>query len=341
MFKQNLNKIISGENLTHTQIGQMITEIFSGNITDVQIGGFMAALATKKETFEELAGAAAVMRKNAVRIQAFAGSSGVIVDTCGTGGDLSNTFNISTTAAFVVAGCSVIVAKHGNRSVSSKCGSADLVKALGINLDVEPEIVEQAIAEIGIGFLFAPKYHSAMRFAAPARQQLGIRSIFNMIGPLSNPAGANCQLLGVYAPELTEMFALALNDLGTKRAFVVHGHDGLDEISVCAPTRISELNNGSIKTYDINPEDFFDESADPNDIKGGDINLNLQITKDVLNGAKGPKRNIVLINASAALVAAGKAKDLKHGIKLAKESIDSKKALSKLEDLTRFINENS
>ena len=338
MFKENLDKIILRQDLSASEMGDMIAQIFLGQIPDMQIAAFIAALATKGETFEELAGAANIMRQKAVKVQII-GSD--IIDTCGTGGDLSSSFNVSTTTAFVVAGCSVVVAKHGNRSVSSKCGSADLIEALGVNLDVAPEIVEQGIEEIGIGFLFAPKYHGAMKFVAPARQQLKIRSIFNMLGPLSNPAGANCQLLGVYAPELTEMFALTLNDLGTKRAFVVHGHDGLDEISVCAPTRVTKLEDGMIQTYNINPEDFFESFANPSEIKGGNLDLNLQITRDILNAkAKGPKRNIVLINSAAALVSAGKADNLKQGIKLAKDSIDSKKALSKLEDLIEFTQDN-
>ena len=339
MFKENLNKIISGKDLTDTQMGEMIAQIFSGRITDSQVAGFMTALATKGETTEELFGAARMMRKNAIKIQVMGHNT--VIDTCGTGGDSADTFNISTTTAFVAAGCNVIVAKHGNRSVSSKCGSADLVEALGVNLDIDPESVEEAIAQIGIGFLFAPRHHSAMRFAAPARQELGIKSIFNMLGPLSNPAGANCQLLGVYAPELTEMFALALKQLGTKRAFVVHGHDGLDEISVCAPTRVSELNRGQIKTYDIYPENFFKTLSDPEDIKGGDLKTNLQITKDVLSGKKGPKRNVVLINTAAALVAAGKADSLKEGIQMAKDSIDSRKAVKKLNELIAFTQDNA
>jgi anthranilate phosphoribosyltransferase len=339
MFKENLNKIILGKDLTDTQMGEMMAEIFSGRITDSQVAGFMTALATKGETIEELCGAARMMRKNAVKIQVM--GHDIVIDTCGTGGDAANTFNISTTTAFVAAGCNVIVAKHGNRSVSSKCGSADLVEALGVNLDIDPEIVEEAIAEIGIGFAFAPRHHSAMRFAAPARQELGIKSIFNMLGPLSNPASANCQLLGVYAPELTEMFALALKQLGTKRAFVVHGHDGLDEISVCAPTRVSELDQGQIKTYDIHPEHFFETLSDPEDIKGGDLKTNLQITKDVLNGKKGPKRNVVLINTAAALVAAGKTKNLKEGIQMAEDSIDSRKAVTKLNELIAFTQDNA
>lgn len=337
MFRENLNKIIQGKNLNETEMSQMITEIFSGNITDAQIGAFMAALATKGETFEELAGAARAMRRKAVRIQV---SAPTVVDTCGTGGDASQTFNISTTTAFVVAGCGVTVAKHGNRSISSRCGSADLLEAMGVKIDINPEIVEEAIQEIGIGFLFAPLYHGAMRHAAKARKELGIRSIFNMLGPLTNPAGANCQLLGVYAPELTEMFANALRLLGTKRAFVVHGHDGLDEITVCAPTRISELNDGLIRTYDITPEQFFGNQSNPEDLTGGDPEMNAEITRKIFNGEKGPKRNVVLINASAALVAAGKAKDFEEGISLAKASIDSGSAAAKLERLAGFTQEN-
>jgi len=337
MFKQNLSKIVKRENLNEDQMSQMITDIFSGNITDAQIGAMMAALATKGETFEELAGAARAMRRKALRIQT---SSAIVVDTCGTGGDSAHTFNISTTTSFVVAACGVTVAKHGNRSVSSQCGSADLLEALGIKLDTAPEIVEEAVQEIGIGFLFAPLYHGAMRFAAKARKEVGLRSIFNMLGPLTNPAGANCQLLGVYAPELTEMFAHALQLLGTKRAFVVHGHDGLDEISVCAPTRVSELKDGLIRTYDISPEQFFNEQAKPADLLGGNPEENAQITRNILNGEKGPKRNVVLINAAAALVAAGQAEYLKQGIRIAETAIDDGGAAKKMEALIKYSQEN-
>jgi anthranilate phosphoribosyltransferase len=333
MFRKNLNKIIQGQNLSESEMSQMILDIFSGERTDAQIGAFIAALATKGETFEELVGAARAMRKKAIKIQV---SSRVVVDTVGTGGDNSNTFNISTTTAFVVAGCGITVAKHGNRSVSSKCGSADVLEALGVNLDLDPEIVEEAIEELGIGFLFAPKYHGAMKYAMNARQQVGIRSIFNMLGPLSNPASANYQLLGVYAPALTEMFAQALNLLGVKKAFVVHGHDGLDEISICAPTRISELDSGRIKTFDLNPEKYFGELADPEALYGGDAQKNADITKKVLTGQKGPRRNIVLLNASAALVAAGRANDFFKGIKLAEESVDTGAAMDKLNSLVQF-----
>lgn len=337
MFRENLNKIVHGKNLSGNEMSEMIAEIFSGSITDSQIGAFMAALATKGETFEELAGAAKAMRRKALRIQV---SSQTVVDTCGTGGDAAQTFNISTTTAFIVAGCGVTVAKHGNRSVSSKCGSADLLEAMGVKLDINPEIVEEAIEEIGIGFLYAPLYHGAMRYAAKARKEIGIRSIFNMLGPLTNPAGANCQLLGVYAPELTEMFAHALRLLGAKRAFIVHGHDGLDEISVCAPTRISELKDDLIRTYDITPEHFFGGKANPKDLAGGDSEENAGITRKILAGEKGPKRDVVVLNASAALVAAGKAKDFKEGISLAETSIDSGAAAAKLEKLAKYTQEN-
>jgi anthranilate phosphoribosyltransferase len=337
MFKENLSKIVKRENLNEDQMSQMITDIFSGNITDAQIGAMMAALATKGETFEELAGAARAMRRKALRIQT---SAAIVVDTCGTGGDSAHTFNISTTTSFVVAACGVTVAKHGNRSVSSQCGSADLLEALGVKLDTAPEIVEEAVQDIGIGFLFAPLYHGAMKFAAKARKEVGLRSIFNMLGPLTNPAGANCQLLGVYAPELTEMFAHALQLLGTKRAFVVHGHDGLDEISVCASTRVSELKDGLIRTYDISPEQFFNEQAEPADLLGGNPEENAQITRNILNGEKGPKRNVVLINAAAALVAAGQAEDLKQGVRIAETAIDDGSAAKKMEALIKYSQEN-
>jgi anthranilate phosphoribosyltransferase len=338
MFTEYLSKIVQRIDLTEAEMSAVMMEIFSGNITEAQIGALMAALATKGETFEELAGAAKAMRRKAKRVQTAAGT---VVDTCGTGGDGTQTFNISTTTAFVVAGCGVTVAKHGNRSVSSRCGSADLLEALGVNLETAPEIVEEAVQEIGIGFLFAPLYHSAMRFAAKPRKELGLRSIFNMLGPLTNPAGANCQLLGVYAPELTEMFANALQLLGTKRAFVVHGHDGLDEISVCAPTRVSELKDGMIRTYDIHPEQYFGELADPESLKGGDPETNAAITRAILGGEKNPGRNVVLLNAAAALAAAGKAEDLRQGIQIAQNAIDRGAAIEKLEALVAYTTRNA
>lgn len=337
MIQESLKKIIQRQDLDETEMAALMNEIMSGNATDAQIGAIMGALATKGETFSELAGAARAMRRKATRIQTTAET---VVDTCGTGGDRSSTFNISTTAAFVVAGCGVTVAKHGNRSVSSKSGSADMLEALGMRLDVPPEVVEQAIEEIGIGFLFAPLFHGAMRHAAKARKEVGVRSIFNMLGPLTNPAGANCQLLGVFAPELTEMFAQALRLLGAKRAFVVHGHDGLDEITVCAPTRISELKDGLIRTYDITPEQLLGRRAEPDSLTGGDPAANAAITRKIFQGEKSARRDVVVINAAAALMAAGTVADFQEGILQAEKAIDEGRAAAKLDALIRFTQEN-
>jgi len=336
-FTRNLKKIIANQDLDQDSSASMLMDIFSGNITEAQIGAFMAALATKGETFEELAGAARAMRRKAKRIQAI---SKKVIDTCGTGGDASGSFNISTTTAFVVAGAGVTVAKHGNRSISSKCGSADLLEELDINLNTDPEIVEEAINEIGIGFMFAPIYHGSMKYAGKARQDCSIRSIFNMLGPLTNPAAASCQLLGVYAPQLTEMFAQTLKLLGINKAFVVHGHDGMDEITTTTLTRVSELNDGTIRSYDLDPLDFFEDYADPEDLKGGDAKKNAAITQAILKGEKGPKRDIVILNSAAALVAAEIADSIKNAIALAEQSIDSGKAMEKLELLVNYTREN-
>ncbi len=336
-FTGNLKKIIAGQNLDEESSASMLMDIFSGEISEARIGAFMAALATKGETFEEIAGAAKAMRRKAKRIQTL---SKKVIDTCGTGGDASGSFNISTTTAFVVAGSGVTVAKHGNRSISSQCGSADVLEELGVNLNTDPEIVEEAINDIGIGFMFAPLYHGSMKYAGKARQECGIRSIFNMLGPLTNPAAAGCQLLGVYAPELTEMFAKALNLLGVSKAFVVHGHDGMDEITTTSLTRVSALHDGVIRSFDLNPLDFFENFADPKELRGGGKKENAAITKAVLQGEKGSRRDIVLLNAGAALVAADMADSIKTGIALAEESIDTGKAFQKLEQLVRFTQEN-
>jgi anthranilate phosphoribosyltransferase len=337
MFRECLQQIVRRQDLSEEAMAEMISAIFSGEITDAQIGAFMGALATKGETFAELAGAARAMRRKALRIQTGADT---VVDTCGTGGDGAGTFNISTTSAFVVAGAGVTVAKHGNRSVSSQCGSADVLETLGVNLNVAPEVVEEAVREIGIGFLFAPLFHGAMKYAMRARREVGVRSIFNMLGPLTNPAAANVQLLGVFAPELTEMFAEALRRLGARRAMVVHGHDGLDEISVCAPTRVSELKDAMIRTYDIQPELYFGDLAESTDLAGGDPVQNAAILREILAGARGARRDVVLINAGAALVCAGKARQLEDGIRLAGEVIDSGAARAKLDALVRYTQEN-
>ena len=337
MYQEALSKIIERNDLSETEMSTLMLDILSGNSSDAQIGALMAALATKGETYAELVGAAQAMRKKAHRIQI---TAPVVMDTVGTGGDGANTFNISTTTSFVVAGCGVTMAKHGNRSVSSRCGSADVLEALGVKLDTDPEIVEEAIHEIGIGFLFAPLYHSAMRHAAGPRKELGIRSIFNMLGPLTNPAAANCQLIGVYAPQLTEMFAQALKLLGSKSAWVVHGHDGLDEISVCAPTRVTELKEGRIRTYDLRPEQYFGDLADSDDLVGGDPLENAEITRRILHGEPGPKRNVVVLNAAASLVVAGTAQDLGQGIRLAEDALDSGQAEAKLQALIDYTREN-
>ncbi|MFO7643752.1 MAG: anthranilate phosphoribosyltransferase [Desulfosarcina sp.] len=337
MFKTHLAAIIGRTDLSQSQMAQMMTDVFDGQTTDAQVGAMMAALATKGETVEELSGAARAMRQKAYRIQVAATP---VVDTCGTGGDGLKTFNISTTTAFVVAGCGVTVAKHGNRSVSSQCGSADVLECLGVKLDTDPEVVEEAVREIGVGFLYAPLYHSAMRHAARARKEVGLPSIFNLLGPLTNPAGAHCQLLGVFAPQLTEMFAQALRLLGAHSAFVVHGHDGLDELSVCAPSRVSQLENDQIRTYDISPEPFFGRLAAPEALTGGDPERNAAITRAILGGEPGPRRDVVLLNAAAALVACRQALDLQAGIHLAAGAIDSGAAMAKLEALIQYTQDN-
>ncbi|NDY72110.1 anthranilate phosphoribosyltransferase [Desulfobacter hydrogenophilus] len=337
-FTDYLNTIVNRQNLSQDQMADMLNTIFSGQATEAQVGAFMAALATKGETFEELAGAARAMRTKAVRVQTLAKK---VIDTCGTGGDASGSFNISTTTAFVIAGAGVTVAKHGNRSVTSKCGSADVLEELGINLSVDPEIVEEAINEIGIGFMFAPLYHGSMKYAMKARTECKIRSIFNMLGPLTNPAAASCQILGVYAPELTEMFGKALNLLGVEKAFVVHGHDGMDEMTTTDLTRVTELNDGMIKTYDVDPLTYFDEYADPKDLLGGDAKHNAAITRAILSGGSGPKQDIVLLNAGAGLVAADAAPNIEKGIEMALKSIETGAAMEKLELLADYTRENA
>ncbi len=336
MIKEAIGKLIEKKNLTREEMVGVMNEIMTGNATPAQIGGFLTALRLKGETVEEITGAALVMREKVTKIKV---KKEPIVDTCGTGGDLPNTFNISTIAAFVVAGCGLAVAKHGNRAVSSQCGSADLLEGLGINLDVEVETVEKCIEEIGIGFLFAPLLHGAMKYAIGPRKEMGIRTIFNILGPLTNPAGAQVQVLGVYSDKLTQTIAGVLKNLGSKHAFVVHGEDGLDEITTTSPTRVSELKEGKVTTYSIKPEDFDIKRAKPDDILGGDVPHNVKIAHDVLEGKKGPQRDIVLLNASAAIVAGGKASDLKEGIKLAKKAIDSGKVKEKLELLKKYSKE--
>lgn len=319
MIREAIEKVVSHCDLTEREMTEAMEDIMEGRATSAQIGSFMTGLRMKGETIAEVTGAARVMRQKATFIDA---SSSNILDTCGTGGDGANTFNISTTTALVAAGAGLTVAKHGNRSVSSQCGSADLLEKLGVNIEAEPEIVEQCVQEIGIGFLFAPVMHGAMKYTANARREIGGRTIFNLLGPLTNPAGATCQLIGVYDLHLTEMFAAVLKNLGTRRAFVVHGSDGLDEITLCGETRVAELSDGQIKTFNINPYGFFEGAYSPEDFQGGDPKTNSRITKDILAGKKGAPRDMVLLNASAALVVGGAAKNFKEGIRLAEEVID-------------------
>jgi anthranilate phosphoribosyltransferase len=335
MIREAIAKVVQMENLNEAEMMEVMDEVMEGQATPAQIAALITALRIKGETIAEVTGAARIMRQKATRIDA---RSSVIVDTCGTGGDGKNTFNISTTAAFVVAAAGLTVAKHGNRAVSSGCGSADVLEALGVNISAAPEIVEECVQQIGIGFLFAPRLHGAMKYAIGPRREIGIRTIFNMLGPLTNPAGATCQLIGVYDPRLTEMFAGVLKNLGTKRAFVVHGSDGLDEATITGETRVSELRDGMISTYNIDPADLFGEIYSGEALRGGDATANARITKDVLTGQNGACRQIVLFNAALAIVAGEKAGSLKEGIQVAAEAIDSGAARKKLQALIALSN---
>lgn len=334
MIKEAISKVVERRNLTEPEAKECMQEIMTGVATPSQIASFITALRMKGEAISEITGCARVMREKALKIEV----EGDVVDTCGTGGDGLHTFNISTISSLVVAGAGVRVAKHGNMSVSSKCGSADLLKALGVRLEVKEGVVEGCIREFGIGFLFAPLLHGAMRHATPVRREIGIRSIFNLLGPLTNPASARYQLLGVYDEGLTHRLAVVLKNLGSCRVFVVHGEEGLDEISLSARTKVSELRDGKVTTYFISPEDFGFERCRLEEIKGGDIATNARIALEILNGKCSPKRDIVLLNASFAILASGKAGDIEEGIRLAAESIDKGRALEKLERLKEYTN---
>jgi anthranilate phosphoribosyltransferase len=335
MIKEAIAKAVDRKDLNEAEMMQAMDEVMEGKATPAQIASFITALRMKGETVEEVTGAARIMRQKATRIDARAS---IIVDTCGTGGDRMNSFNISTTTAFVVAAAGITVAKHGNRAVSSGCGSADVLEALGVNIGVGPEIVEECIQQIGIGFLFAPKLHGAMKHAIEPRREIGVRTIFNMLGPLTNPAGATAQLLGVYDPRLTEMFAGVLKNLGTKRAFVVHGADGLDEATVTGETRCSELKDGLITTYNIDPVEIFGETYKGAELAGGDAKKNAQIIKDILGAKDGACRKIVLLNAALALMAGEKAATIKEGVALAEKYIDTGAAMKKLQALIELSN---
>jgi len=341
VIKEGIQKLIDGTDLTYEESQEIMKEIMSGKATNAQIAAFLTALRMKGETVNEITAFTEVMKEYCRRINPSV--NGRLVDTCGTGGDKIKTFNISTTAAFVVAGAGVAVAKHGNRSVTSKSGSADVLERLGLNLNLEPEAVKNAIEKVGIGFMFAPAFHPAMKYAIGPRRELGIRTIFNVLGPLTNPADANAQLLGVYDRKLTEPLAHALKKLGCEEAMVVHGLDGLDEISTIGKTAISWLREGEVTTVETIPKDFGVKLARLEDVKGTTPEKSAEITFKILNGCcdiNDSKREIVLVNGVAGIVVGGKAEDFSYGMELARESIDSGAAYKKLKTLIKSSNGN-
>lgn len=336
--KRALSKVASKKNLSGAESAEVFGEIMSGEVDGAIMAAFLTALKMKGETVDEVVGAASAMRARATFINA---GSAAPIDTCGTGGDGMNTFNISTTSAFIAAGAGVPVAKHGNRAATSKCGSGDVLGELGFNLDVHASVMEHCLQEEGIAFLFAPKMHPAMRFAAPVRKALGFRTIFNLLGPLVNPAGATGQVVGVFDAGYTEFVAECLNRMGVRRAFVVHAADGMDEISVCTPTRVSELRDCSIKTSEFNPRKYFPDGANFSELKGGDAKVNAQTLLDVLSGKlRNGARDICLLNSAAAIVVGGKTDDFGAALEMARDSLDSGAALKKLKTLVEFSRQN-
>jgi anthranilate phosphoribosyltransferase len=338
MIIEALEKLLNNVSLTQDEMAQVMDEVMSGKTSNTRIASLLTALRLKGETVDELTGAARTMRSKVNPISVSAPSDTFLLDTCGTGGDGMSTFNISTIAAFVIAGSGVKVAKHGNRSVTSKCGSADLMEALGVKIEIPVKKIEESVNTVNIGFLYAPLFHSAMKHVAPVRKELGFRTIFNILGPLTNPAHAPAQLLGVFADHLTETCALVLQNLGSRHALVVHGSDNLDEITITGETKISELANNEIKTYSLNPASLGLKPGKLSDLTGQNIEHNRRITMEVLDGKKGIQRDVVLLNSAAGLVAAEKASDFKEGIAQASESIDSGNARAKLEQLIQFTN---
>ena len=334
-MREFIQAVKKGKNLAQGEIEEAMQEIMSGKAAEADMADFLMALREKGPTVDEITGAARIMRKFVTGVRT---KHKKILDTCGTGGDRKNTFNISTVTALVVAGAGVAVAKHGNRSISSKCGSADVLEALGVNLHVEEERLGACLDEVGIAFLFAQNLHPAMKKVAPVRKKLGVETIFNILGPLTNPAMATHQILGVYSRELVEPMAHVLKNLGLKRAVVVHGSDGLDEITTTAKTLISEYNGKEIISYDITPEEVGIKQAKESDLTGGDLPANVKIANEILDGSKGPKRDIVLLNAAYALYISDKVKSIEAGLKAARVSIDKGKARGKLEELKKITN---
>lgn len=334
MITDIIQKLVERADLTEQEARAVMEEIMTGQATDAQVAGFLTALRMKGETSTELIGFARVMREKAEPL--WNGEAPAVLDTAGTGGDGSGTFNISTAAAFVAAGTGIKVAKHGNRSASSRCGSADVMEALGLDIQMPIDRLRRAITEVGIGFLFAPRFHRSMKHVVPARTQLKIRTVFNMLGPLANPAAARYQIAGVSSMGIVDVVANALQGLGVDYAFVVHSADGMDEISISAPTYVVELRGGEMRRFSIKPEDFGLTPSSIDAIRGGDAATNAAIIENVLKGEKGPRRDVVLMNAAAAIVAGGMATTLKEGIRAAEQSIDSGMALKKLRELREF-----
>ena len=332
MIKEAIALLVSGHSLTMDEAASVMEEIMQGEVTPAQFGAFVTALRIKGETADEIAGLASVMRAKAIRVVI----AEPVIDVVGTGGDNSNTFNISTTAAFVAAGAGLKVAKHGNRAMSSQCGSADVLEALGVRIDLNAEQVQRCLQEVGIGFMFAPTFHPAMKYAAAPRREIGIRTVFNILGPLTNPAGAKSLVLGVADDTLVEKMSLVLKSLGCHHALVVHGEDGLDEITITGKTKVCELKDGDINSYSVSPEDFGLPQASLDSLKGGTLDENAALLRRALAGTPGPQRDVVLMNAAAALVAGDRVETLKQGAALAKEVIDGGHALAKLEQLIEF-----
>jgi anthranilate phosphoribosyltransferase len=337
MIREAISKLVNGDHLSRAEAATAMEEIMDGVASPSQIGAFLTALRIKGETIEEITGLAEVMRAKATQVDIPSDLGRPVVDTCGTGGDGANTFNISTTAAFVVAGAGAVVAKHGNRAASSRCGSADVLEALGVNINLKPEQVVSCLREASIGFMFAPLFHPSMKYAGPVRREIGIRTAFNILGPLTNPAGARRQVLGVPNQTLAAKIAAVSRELGSEHTLVVNSSDGLDEISICAETYIYEVTAGQlqIKERIIKPEDFGIKRQPREVLLGGNAEDNRAITLEVLNGELTPQRDIVLLNAAAALLASGLAADLHAGVAMAADAIDSGKALQRLKDLVR------
>jgi anthranilate phosphoribosyltransferase len=336
VIQETISRLLDGHDLSRAEANEAMNEIMRGDATQAQIAGFLVALRAKGETADEIAGCAEAMREHVLQVRP---QRTDLVDIVGTGGDGANTFNISTAAALVAAAGGAAIAKHGNRAASSASGSADVLEALGFRLDVPPERIERSIDELGFGFLFAQAHHPAMRHAAPVRRELATRTVFNVLGPLTNPAGARALMLGVYSPGLTRTLAEALVQLNASRAYVVHGAGGIDELSPCGPNLVCEIENGAVRQYELDPRDLGVERCDPGELRGGDPGTNARALRDVLAGADGGHRSAVLLNAAGGIAAAGHARDLREGLEVARRAIDSGAAAERLDELVAFTQE--